>query len=72
MPHGRRSPSWRVGRRWCSPVRVSQIDAEALGAVYVNGDPVAVARRLTLERPRIATDPPTLAGTHGTPRPKLA
>ena len=30
---------------------ISQEIAEAVGAVYVNGDPVAVARRLTLERP---------------------
>jgi DNA-binding transcriptional MerR regulator len=41
---------------------VSAEVAAAVGAVYVNGDPIAVARRLTLERPVVAPAPPPVAG----------
>jgi len=42
---------------------VSEAVAAAVGAVYVNGDPISVARRLTLERPVVASGPsPPVAG----------
>jgi len=40
---------------------VSKETAAALGAVYVNGDPVSVARRLTRDRLSVAPGPPQVA-----------
>jgi DNA-binding transcriptional MerR regulator len=51
---------------------ISQAVADAVGAVYVDGDPISVARRLTLERPVAAHGPPPDAGVVGAPQPGVA
>ena len=45
--------------------------AAAVGAVYVNGDPVSVARRLTLERPIVASPKADVVRVDGTRRRRL-
>ncbi len=51
---------------------VSEATATAMGAVYVNGDPVSVARRLTLDRPKVAPGPPGVAAAARAGRRRVA
>ncbi len=51
---------------------ISEEIATAVGAVYVNGDPISVARHLTLERPVVAPEPVAVGGEGGGARQRVA